>query len=175
MAKTKPRSSHRKGSKKRRRVPKRTAIKRARKLLKKPRHSVKKGLSATNEHNFARNRTAWINLLGGPSQPSGGVTEEERVTTNADGTYAIVDLSCFWAQFPDCQDMVALSTGTHEYKGVNAFKELFSQYKITGIDTRLTPNFSKNMPASHRSTDAIPNYEVQLCSLSRTNMCCRFS
>ena len=83
---------------------------------------------------------------------------------NADGTYGILDLATHFTQYPDCKDTTVLQTGTHKYVDHNAFKDLFSQYQITGVDTKLTPNFSQNMAGtvfnSGSSNNRVPNYEI---------------
>ena len=152
-----------KRAKKSRRSTKRGVIKRARKLLAKPRLAVKKGLSAINTHCFSRNRTTWINLFGNVAAPDSGIVGESNVQYNLDSTYGIVDLSTFWSQYPDCVDSIELENATTKWVDHNAFKDLFSQYQITGVDTRLTPNFSQPMQSGGSGSDymkRIPNYEI---------------
>ena len=50
----------------------------AKKLLRKPRYAVKKGITATNTHCFARNRTDWINLIHNVSSVSSAVPSLEQ-------------------------------------------------------------------------------------------------
>ena len=125
MPAKRPSTGYRKGNNKRRRYPaKRVIIKRARKLLAKPRLAIKKGLSAVNIHCFSRNRTQWINLFGTPPTTTGGTVGEGNVTLNPDGTYGILDFATYFAQYPDCEEKTVLDTGGHKYVDHNAFKEL---------------------------------------------------
>ena len=165
-------------------------FKKARRLSTKPRYAVKKGLSANNIHCFARNRSGYVNLLTGITDEANmSDLQYEMVKFTPDNKYCILDLKTWWSQYPDCgsstPDVIEYDAPTVDHPGrqiqvhtkdENAFKDLFTQYKITSVDTTLTPNFRGNAVTpvtavtNYNSTSSstmaystsIPNYEVFL-------------
>ncbi len=147
---------------KRRRVsrksrPVQRALKRYRKKRKLPRYALTKSIRAPPAtYPFRRSHDSFIHI--GANNP------ENLAFMNTDQTYMCIQLHSSWEQLPGCKDhSYNDADGLNTSRIQNDFKELFSQYKITSIHHKLTPNYTDNhfviSDAPHRHRN-IPNYEM---------------